>query len=378
MAPINQRVNIKADGRQRIQSIQIETTSKCNMSCATCLKSEYPKVWQERDMDLNLFARIIGQLKQTKPTVHLQGWGEPLLQKNFLDYVKLLKNEKICTSFTTNGSVMHARLASELIESGLDGITFSMAGFRSATHDELRGEGSLTRVKNAITIIAGTRKRLNQTQPILAVSYILTPQTVKELPQAISWCRKAGIDNFVTVNLTQSGGKTQHGLRFLLSKEKSKEYYFTRILAHIGALPGKMKLDMQPFFPTLSPVCDKNPLNKLFISADGDVAPCVFLAPPVKGKIIWYSNTGQKSQSSLQMGNMGHLTLKEIWEGEKYRKFRRQFRQRKEYYDKRLGRVSYSLSGAKELEDAVMGIQHYFRSHPPPRECLRCAKIDGY
>lgn len=369
---------MKLDGMESIQSIQIETTSKCNMSCTTCLKSAYSKVWQERDLELNLFARIIDQIKQTKPTVHLQGWGEPLLQKNFLDYVRLLKNEKIITSFTTNGSVMDERLARAVIESSVDGITFSMAGFRSATHDELRGQGSLTRLKQAITTIVSARKQFKQSHPLMAVSYILTPQTVKELPQAISWCRKAGIDSFVTVNLTQSGGKTQHGLRFLPSKEKAKSYYYTRCLANIAALPGIMKLDMRPFSPTLSPVCDKNPLNKLFISADGDVAPCVFLAPPVKAEITWHSNTEQKSQPSLQMGNLSNLTLKEIWEGEKYRKFRRLFRQRKEYYDKRLGNVSYSMYGAKELEDAVTDIQQFFLSNPPPQECLFCSKIDGY
>jgi len=128
----------------------------------------------------------------------------------------------------------------------------------------------------------------------------------------------------------------------------------------------------------MSPVCDKNPLNSLFISANGDVSPCVFLAPPVGEEIVWQHGRVAVRQRRFVMGNLKNLTLKEIWETDEYETFRERFRQRKEYYDERLSKVSYSLSGSIELETARDKIQNYFISHSAPKQCLACAKLKGY
>lgn len=86
--------------------------------------------------------KILSQIKQDKPAVHLQGRGEPLLQHGFLSYITTLKKEDITTSFTTNDTIMTTSLAEELSESGIDGITFSMARSSALTQDRLRGEGT--------------------------------------------------------------------------------------------------------------------------------------------------------------------------------------------------------------------------------------------
>ncbi len=361
-----------------IHSVQIETTSRCNLHCKTCLKPVYKESWQQRDMDQVLFARILLQIKDYKPDVHLQGWGEPLIQRKFLSFVQQLKREKISTSFTTNGTVMSENIATAIVESGVDGVTFSMAGGCSLTQDSLRGDGTFLLLQNAITTLVNVREQYEQGGPQIAISYLLTPDTVQELPKAVSWCRSVGVDAFSTVFLTQSGGDVQKALAFLPSKEEAAEYRFLRIRTNVSALLGRMKLNLKPFYPTLTPVCDKNPLNNIFISANGDVSPCVFLAPPVGEAIVWHHSGKDVRQRRFVMGNLKTLTLKEIWETGEYASFREKFRQRKEYYDEKLSKVSYSLSGSCELETARDKIQNYFISHPAPMQCMACAKLKGY
>lgn len=364
--------------RLPIHSIQIETTSRCNLHCKTCLKPVYAKSWQERDMDEALILRILSQLKHQKPNIHLQGWGEPLLQKDFLSFVRHFKREQITTSFTTNGTVMTDTLAQSIVESGVDGVTFSMAGACSCTQDKLRGEGTFALLQRALTTLIGVRGKYAGTGPQIAISYLLTPDTLKELPKAVSWCRKVGVDAFVTVFLTQSGGSVQKELAFLPLEEAARKYRFLRIKTNVIALFAKMKLNLQPFHTTVTPVCDKNPLNNLFISANGDVSPCVFLAPPVSGDIVWQHNGVDIPQKPFVMGNLHHLTLREIWETDEYEAFREKFKRRKEYHDAKLANVSYSLSGSSELETALEKIQDYFASHSAPDQCVACAKLDGY
>jgi MoaA/NifB/PqqE/SkfB family radical SAM enzyme len=361
-----------------IQSVQIETTSRCNLHCKTCLKPVYRKSWQQRDMDQALFARILLQIKDYKPDVHLQGWGEPLIQRKLLSFVQQLKSERISTSFTTNGTIMSQSLAKSRIESGVDGVTFSMAGGCSLTQDSLRGDGTFALLQSAITTLIDVRKQYEQEAPLVAISYLLTPGTVQELPKAVSWCNSVGVDAFSTVFLTQSGGVVQKALAFLPSKEEAVKYRFLRIKSNLSAFFGRMRLNLKPFHPTLTPVCDKNPLNNIFINANGDVSPCVFLAPPVGDEIIWQHSGVDVCQRRFVLGNLKELTLKEIWETDEYETFREKFRQRKEYYEEKLSTVSCLLSGCCELETARDKIQNYFISHSAPKQCLACAKLKGY
>lgn len=369
---------MQATSADNIESIQIETTSRCNLNCVTCLKPAYSEIWQHRDLDKALFQRVVKEIEDIKPNVHLQGWGEPLVQDNFLGYVKTLKDLDFSVTFTTNGTLMTRRLAADIIEFGIDGVTFSMAGATAATHDELRGYGTFKGVTEGVRAFVASKRQYQVEGPWIAVSYLLTEKTVEELPKAITWCRRQGVDVFVTIALTQAGGIQQFNLQFLPSALEAKRFRRIRVAANLANLPGKMKLKMKSFTPTLTSVCDKNPINNLFISASGDVAPCVFLAPPVRGPINRYGENGDTTQDSVTMGNLKTQSLNEIWEGEKYQRFRDQFRVRREYHEKRLSNVSCSLAGASELESAVVSIQDFLINHHPPAECRSCRKLDGY
>lgn len=209
-------------------------------------------------MERDLFNRILSQTRDIKPVVHLQGWGEPLLHPETITHVKQLKAMGSVVSFTTNGTIMNSTIARSLIESGLDGLTFSMAGITRHSQDHLRGAGTLEQLKTTIQTFVSARKSSQKPRPRLAVSYLLTPETVPELPKAVSWCRKNDIESFVTVHLTQAGCRTQQKLQFIKTKDdETLTDHFLRIRAHTAALFGKIDLQLRPFHSTLTPVCDK-------------------------------------------------------------------------------------------------------------------------
>jgi len=361
-----------------IQLIQLETTSRCTLNCATCLKAEYHNSWQEREMGRRLFDCILSEIKAFKPLVHLQGWGDPLSHPEILFYIQQLKAEGLTVNFTTNGSLINSFIAESLLDCKLDGLTFSMAGIGSGSQDLLRGVGTSEAVKNAIKIVTEAKENRQSTVPALAVSYLITPGTVRDLPAAVSWCRNNGIDSFVSVHLTQAGGQKQQDLQYFKWGKRSRYDLFLRVHAHARSLFGKMRLQLKPFHPILTAVCDKNPLNSLFISAKGDVSPCVFLCPPVEHGINWRYKGLNHYQKPFIFGNIQDAGLDEIWACREYKEFRRKFRVRADYHDRKLVKVSYSLSGSAELESAVRAIRSYFSSHSPPGECAACAKLDGY
>jgi MoaA/NifB/PqqE/SkfB family radical SAM enzyme len=360
-----------------IQSIQLETTSRCNLECITCLKPAYSGSWLEREMDDSLFHRILRQIPP-KTSVHLQGWGEPLLHPAILEHIGKLKEKGAHVSFTTNGTIMDKNMAAALIQSELDGLTFSMAGASREVQDGLRGAHSFDRLRRSINIFNTVRNEYTTTFPQVAVSYLLTPETVEELPGAVTWCRANGVDAFVTVHLTQAACESQQQLQFLLSENETRSYRLLRIHTQTKALFSKMRLDLGLFHSTLTPVCGKNPLNTLFISANGDVSPCVFLCPPVNDGIAWRYGGGQYLQKPVVFGNVHKASLSEIWEQPEYQRFRAFFKARKKFHDSRLSGISCSLAGSAQLDAAVAAIKEFFSENPVPKPCRYCAKIDGY
>jgi len=355
--------------------IQIEPTSYCNLRCITCLRSSHPDLWQEREFPPSLFADLQGVFQQTR-AVHLQGWGEPLLLDHFISFIQVVRQSGCTVSFTSNGSIMDEEMAARLILSGVDGITFSMAGATAATQDQLRGKHSFQRLNSALSILAATKKKLRSATPALAVSYLLTPVTVTELPRAVSWCGKRGVRLLAGVHLTHAANSRQQELRlFPVTNQKIR-----RLIkwAHLRALLAGVRLELPPLSATLTPVCSKDPNHNLSIAADGTVAPCVFLNAPMAGPVNWLDNDRIAGSTPFSFGNINSESLKQIWNRRDYVEFRQCFARRQKEYQKAIARVGYDMDGIEQLERARKQIRRSFADNPVPEPCLGCAKLKGY
>lgn len=121
-----------------ITHIQVEPTTRCNLACVSCIKPVYDPKWMHRTMGVDRLDRILDNSPGIS-SVHLQGWGEPLLHPELPAMIRACKTRGLRVSFTTNGSVMDRGMAAVLVEAGLDAVTFSMAGGCAATQDAIRG-----------------------------------------------------------------------------------------------------------------------------------------------------------------------------------------------------------------------------------------------
>lgn len=163
----------------------------------------------------------------------------------------------------------------------------------------------------------------------------------------------------------------------MMSRLEERRYQLLRIQTQVRALFSKMRLYLRPFQPALVPVCDN---NSLFISARGDVSPCVLLCPPIGQEMIWYQKNEKIRQKPLSFGNVQNMILAKIREDLQYRPFRFIFRKRKGYCDRKLTGISCSFSGNAQLDAAVE------RSHTSYRNIHRliharlkaCGKLDGF
>lgn len=302
-----------------------------------------------------------------------------MLLTDLPERIRWFKMQKCKVSFTTNGSLMTKSQASDLVDCGLDSITFSMAGASASLQDSLRGPGTHKKLWQSMTRIQRAKQRRNRSTPALAVSYLLTGETINELPLAVKLCRPLGLNLFAGVHLTHAANTVQQVMNLCSSSE---EHSFTPLIrrAHWHAFWGGIRLQLPPFQSDLTPVCDKNPLAGCFIAADGSVAPCVFLYPPpaAKTQLKWFTESDQLPAPQKCFGSLHRDSLDQIWNTPEYRFFRQAFRDRLEVYEKEMSRVGFGMDGIEKLDRAKYRIKQAFLTMPVPECCMNCVKMEGF
>lgn len=121
-------------------TLYIDPSTLCNFSCAFCYNNiEFKNKVDAKIMDYSLFEKIVNDLKEFEDPIkmlHLYGFGEPLMNKNFAKMVKTLKKsgmvEKVGT--TTNASLLTKEKIDEIIDTDIDKIEISIYGLNDEAY----------------------------------------------------------------------------------------------------------------------------------------------------------------------------------------------------------------------------------------------------
>jgi MoaA/NifB/PqqE/SkfB family radical SAM enzyme len=124
--------------------------------------------------------------------------------------------------------------------------------------------------------------------------------------------------------------------------------------------------------PSLSvidvPVCAENPFGSLYISAEGEVSPCVYLYPPLPSPFKRIFCGKEYLTEKRTFGNIFRDSFPAIWNSGSYDAFRGRFHARgKAYRD-----LCFSLWDSPRLNDAQAKVLP-----EPPEPCKSCHKILG-
>lgn len=163
----------------KVVSIIFESTNVCTLKCRMCPTRD--KMTRKRGMmDYNLYKKIIDQNPDVK-FVHICLWGEPLLHPNIIKMIKYAKSKDIEVDFYSNATLLNKEINRELLQSGLDRITFSLDGI-GEVYTHMRGF-PYEKVKNNILNFIEDRKLL-KSKTAIYVSMVICQETeasVKDL-----------------------------------------------------------------------------------------------------------------------------------------------------------------------------------------------------
>ena len=190
--------------------VQVEVSSFCNASCLYCPHTVFQSAWINRHLSLATFQKLLPALSRAK-LVYLQGWGEPFLNPDFLDMLKLAKNAGCRVGTSTNGVLLDEKMIKKLIELGLDVIAFSLAGI-DENNDIVRKGTRIKTVIEAIKSIEREKRKAGNESPSINIAYMLLRSRIQDLQKMPSLLKGLGIDQIVISTLD-----------FIPDKELAKE-----------------------------------------------------------------------------------------------------------------------------------------------------------
>ena len=115
----------------------VELTNTCNLRCTMCPNSS-PTGAKRGFMSFDTYKKIIDQCANHVYDINLAHRGESLLHDRIDDMIAYAKQMGIATRLNTNATLLTEEKSRNLIESGLDFISFSFDGVDPQTYEKIR------------------------------------------------------------------------------------------------------------------------------------------------------------------------------------------------------------------------------------------------
>lgn len=150
-------------------SVYIEPTNLCNSDCFTCARKAMTR--PRGVMDMDLYRRVVDDCASMGVRyVVLQMFGEPLMDKGFLDKARYAKQRGLKTSIYTNGSLLDEEKIEPIVRDELlDHIVFSIDGATESEYGRNRPRLSLSRVEENLHLLLRRRRELGKGLPSVRV-----------------------------------------------------------------------------------------------------------------------------------------------------------------------------------------------------------------
>lgn len=148
----------------RLTQVRLELTNACNYSCKICPRKKMTR--QIGVMSADDLRQILANIRAYRPSyngeVHMHGFGEPLLDPDFISKVQIVRSTlpkaKILIA-TTLGEEKPKSFFGDAFEAGLNEVHVSCYGYDSQSYKAIHGVDRFNLVKANLEMISGLKNR---------------------------------------------------------------------------------------------------------------------------------------------------------------------------------------------------------------------------
>jgi len=255
----------------------IESTNVCNLKCPMC-PNDSIEPEKKGFMNFDLFKRIIDEISEFSQDIYLHHRGEPLLHPEIFEMIKYAKNKGLHSKLHTNATRLTEEKSINLLESGLDFVSFSFDGYTKESYEKMRVGANFEETLSNITRFLELKKKFGKNKPYTVLQFLDFSDSEVDLEY-----KKKMKDRFRTLPLDE----------------------IREIKAHNWG--GNVELNQKTSDSSISNKSCTFPWYSLTILWDGTVVPCP-----------------QDFLGEIELGNVNKSSIRMIWNSNEMMNLREQ------------------------------------------------------
>lgn len=285
---------------RRPEFAQLEITNRCNLNCAMCPRTKFYKV-KIADMPYEVYEQALNKLLPLRLAT-LTGWGEPLLHKRLYDMIRMARDRGVpSVAITTNGVLLNDEHIDRLLDSGLTALRVSVDDLAEPGGAETAGHGGGAEIMNKAARLLERRKGAS---PQVALAVTISPENRADVFRLIDRAAEIGMDMVALMRLNDRFDESLKRYSFEEERQVCEEYE-----AHAARAGIKIGTPRQMFDGIRSLLYrggEKCPVtyDSVYVTTEGNITPCCALPKLVMGDILTQD-------------------IADIWNSEKFKRFRR-------------------------------------------------------
>jgi len=295
--------------------IEIEPTTVCHLRCIMCEHT----YWREppRNMSFEEFEMIVDQFPKLK-WAGLTGIGSSFLNKDFLKMIRYLKERStIIEIIDSFNKPVNEEILKELIKIEPDILFVSIYGGSKETYERICVGGNFDVVLENIKMFVRLRKKMKTLLPVLNFHYIVSRLNIHEIPDFLEFVDSLDteVGEVLLTPLLHTFDEVKD-LEIKLSEDNLRDAKAKAKELGI-ALDYNLSVESEKWrLPKKPPISNCVEWIMPFIFVTGHVVPCC----------VGNEANRRDFQKATSLGNIFNKSFKEIWYGDKYKKFREMIR----------------------------------------------------
>jgi len=245
--------------KNALRTVDICLDYHCNFKCSHCYAADFNDD-RKSYLSLDEIYRVIDQCSDEGALHFNIIGGEPTLNANLFELCDYIDRKPALISLATNGSMITLEYAQKLKKHNIDVILLSLDSTKKDAQDAFRGPNFYANAIEALKHCLNAKLKVY-------ISTVLTKENIKDgtIKNLSDFCEKHKLLLHVNLPALMGNWKKRDDL-FLdkIDQEEIKALYKNKYIR---------SCEMSTYF---SPAC-RTGIEKLHITAYGDVMPCTFI-----------------------------------------------------------------------------------------------------
>ena len=292
--------------------LYLELSTNCNLSCRTCVRNSVLD-FQTAHFSLRLMERLLDSIAMlpTLDRIVLLGYGEALCNPHIHDILRRLGQTGIPLTLVTNGQLITADIVDLLVGLPVKEVFISWDDYEDS--DRIRVGSDTDKIRE---VIEELRRRRKGRLPLIGLEIVAIRHNRDVLHKIVAASLAAGGEKIIVTNVFPYARAMRDEILFAYKRRPAFDIH-TRLDGYDRSVD--VSIANQVIGDARA--CPFMEKGTLFVTAQGDIVPCLELAHSHKA---WYLGS-ERMHFQHSFGNIMQTSLASLWASEKFATFREAF-----------------------------------------------------